>query len=167
MPGVPAATAARAWHLTGMIAADRNDGASLAAALAALLQRPEPALAADRLELEARQMALAGNHAAALAAFERTAALRRESGDNVGLARALAFAGGAADASARRAEAANFYLRAARSAAAEGQRDKAKGWLEAAQRSAAGSGRSDIMREAAVSLNDLRYCCGQPATGGP
>jgi hypothetical protein len=155
-PGIPPATAARAWHLTGMIAADRQDSPSLAAALAALSQRPEPALAADRLELEARQFALRGDHAAALAAFDRTATLRRESGDNVGLARALAFAGGSADASGRGADAANFYLRAARSAAAEGQRDKAKGWLEAAQRSAAGSGRQDILREASVAIDDLR-----------
>jgi tetratricopeptide (TPR) repeat protein len=154
--GVDAATAARAWHLRGMIAADRGDGAALAAALAALPESTSPALAADRLELGARQQAGAGAFDTARGGFERVAALRRDSGDYVGLARALAAAGKAAEASGDRAEAANLYIRAARSAAAEERRSEAREWFNTAARLATEDGRSDLAREASLGVENLK-----------
>jgi hypothetical protein len=155
-PGVDPATAARAWHLRGMIAADRGDGAGLTAALAALPESTLPALAADRLELAARQQAGNGAFDAARGGFGRVAALRRDAGDYVGLARALAAAGKAADASGDRAEAANLYIRAARSAAAEERRAEAREWFKTAARLAAEGGRSDLEREASLGVQNLK-----------
>jgi tetratricopeptide (TPR) repeat protein len=155
-PGVDPATAARAWHLRGMIAADRGEGAELAAALAALPESASPALAADRLELAARRQVSAGAFDTARGGFERVAALRRDSGDYVGLARALAAAGKAAEASGDRAEAANLYIRAARSAAAEERRAEAREWFNTAARLATEGGRSDLAREASLGVENLK-----------
>jgi hypothetical protein len=155
-PGTTPATIARAWHLLGMIAADQGNVTGVSTALAAIVERPEPALAADRTELEARRRALEGAHLEAVAGFERTATLRRERGDYTGIARALGFAAESATKAGQRGEAANFYLRAARSAAADGQRDKARGWLEAAHRAASASGQAELAREASAAMEELR-----------
>ena len=85
---------------------------------------------ADRSELQARlalrQSDFAGAHAAAMQA----AGIRQEAFDYRGMARALAVAALAAERSGEREAAADLYLRAGRSAAAQSDADIARPWLE-------------------------------------
>jgi tetratricopeptide (TPR) repeat protein len=146
--------AARAWHLRGMVAANRGDVAGINRSLGALDKATEPALVADRAELDARREALVGPPDVALAAFDKAATLRRDLGDHTGMVRALAFAAELAASAGRRADAADRYLRAARSANADGRRSEAVAWLGEARRLAAESGHPELIREAGMRLDD-------------
>jgi hypothetical protein len=87
---------------------------------------------ADRLELQARLGLRQGDPAAARAAAMQAAGIRQEGLDYRGMARALAVAAQAAERSGDREGAADLYLRAGRSAAAQSDADTARPWLERA-----------------------------------
>jgi hypothetical protein len=90
--GDPMASA-RAAFLLGLIAADRRDVPALNAALGALPQSDDqPEIRADRLHLTGRLHLIRKEHQAAANAFMAEEALRRASGDEPGIARALALA---------------------------------------------------------------------------
>jgi len=124
--------AARATFLRGLIADERGDGAGLNAAAQRLGTLGTPALQADAAELAARAALRRGDPAAAVRSAERTATLRQQTLDYRGLARALALGGKAAARAGDTASAADFYLRAGRSAAAQGDKPAARAWLSEA-----------------------------------
>jgi tetratricopeptide (TPR) repeat protein len=147
---------APALYLKGMIAADRGRASELAAIVAALGEPTADVLRADRLELSGRLDLMQEHPDAALPAFRDSARLRRSIGDYRGMAQALAFAGEAAEASGRDAEAADLYFRAGRSAEVEGQFAEARRWLADAARIANRTGQTVIRDQAAVRLEQLR-----------
>ena len=114
--GTTPALADPAWFLRGLIADERGDRAGLDRAAAALGPSADPA---DIDELRARRLR---DRAAALHAAD----LRRDALDYRGLARALALA---ASLTPDAAAAADLYLRAGRSAAAQGEKAQAQAWL--------------------------------------
>ena len=130
--GDPAA-AARAGFLRGLMADERGDAAGLAAAAAALRPSGDPALQADQAELAARLALRRDDGAAADAAAARAVALRQEALDYRGVARALALQGEAALRLGRPAAAADLFLRAGRSALAQGDAASGRPWLERAR----------------------------------
>jgi hypothetical protein len=125
-------TAAGASFLRGLIADEADDEAGLQAAVNKLSGASAPLRVADRLELAARlqlrQSAFAQAHAAAVQA----AGIRQEGLDYRGMARALAVAALAAERTEDRELAADLYLRAGRSAAAQSDAETARPWLERA-----------------------------------
>jgi hypothetical protein len=136
---------ARARFIEGLIAADAQDAQGLAAARAALEPSERPDLEADRLELDGRAALLAGNAAGARSALLEAARYRQNARDYPGMARALAWAGDAATREGRGGEAADLYLRAGRSAAADGDTPSARRWLDQAMGAARASGASDVI----------------------
>lgn len=139
---------ARARFIEGLVAADARDAAALAAARAALPPSALPDLAADRLELDGRAALLAGDAAGAAEALLGAAGLRREARNYPGMARALALAAEAATRQGRPAEAADLWLRAGRSAAADGDARSAARWLDQAARAARQAGAADVLAAA-------------------
>ena len=144
--------ASAATFLRGLIADDRHDLNGLTAASDSLRQTPaatdpaggatpttatdiasRAAQQADALELEARLARLKGDDASAQAAALQAADLRRMAIDYRGLARALSVAADAAR-HAQSPAAADLYLRAGRSAAAQGDKAAAETWLTEALR---------------------------------
>jgi hypothetical protein len=125
-------TAAGASFLRGLIADEADDEDGLQAAVNTLSGASAPLRVADRLELAARlqlrQSAFAPAHAAAMQA----AGIRQQGLDYRGMARALAVAALAAERTEDRELAADLYLRAGRSAAAQSDADTARPWLERA-----------------------------------
>lgn len=111
---------ARATYLTGLLAADRGDRTALRIAIKRLPASEQPELAADRLALTGRLALLDGEAGAAFNAFTAEERLRRTSGDEAGVARALTSAAQAAEKGGRRSEAADLYFRAGRSAVQAG-----------------------------------------------
>ena len=146
---------ARARYLQGAIAADRGDAAGVARTLAALADPARDELRADRLELVGRLRMLERDPAGALGPLRESADIRRDVLDYVGMARALALAGAAAEAAGRLAEAADLYLRAGRSAGAGGDPADARRWLEAAARLAAAADEAEILAQARERLDRL------------
>ncbi len=128
--GGDADAAAGASFLRGLLADEAGDEAGLRAALTRLSGAAAPLRQADRSELQARlalhQVDFAGAQSAALQA----ASIRQEALDYRGMARALAVAGLAAERAGQTEAAADFYLRAGRSAAAQADADTAKPWLQ-------------------------------------
>jgi hypothetical protein len=122
--------AAGASFLRGLIADEADNEPGLRAAVGRLSGVAAPLRVADRLELQARlslrQDAFAQAHAAAMQA----AGMRQEGLDYRGMARALAVAAQAAERSGDRELAADLYLRAGRSAAAQSDAGTARPWLE-------------------------------------
>lgn len=147
---------ARARFIEGLIAADRGDRAALALARTALPDDRRPDFAADSAELAGRDALLAGDPAAALAAFLRAADLRQEARDYPGLARALALASEAAERLGRLADAADLAFRAGRSAAADGARGEADRRLERAIRLARAAGAPAVTAAAEAERRRLR-----------
>ncbi|MBK8175077.1 MAG: hypothetical protein IPK66_07370 [Rhodospirillales bacterium] len=133
LPSASAETVARATFLTGLVADDDGDTAALAAALAALSQTPNEASGADRDELSGRVALRQGDPIAAGKEFIKAADRRRALGDDRGMARALALAGGAAEARGDAMAAADLFLRAGRSAALSDDPGDAVGWLQRAR----------------------------------
>lgn len=140
-------TAARAWFIRGLVFADRGDRGGLNQAIAALHPTKSADLEADRLELQGRAAMLDGQTAAALTAFEQATANRQQALDYRGMARALALAGDASLRLNRIREAANFLLRAGRSALLQGDVAAAQDWLKQADDLAARSGQTDMVDE--------------------
>jgi hypothetical protein len=124
--------AARASFLRGLIADERGDAAGLASAAQSLKSANSPALQADSAELAARLSLRRGNFADARREAEHAAALRQQSLDYRGLARGLALAGEAARRGGDAKGAADLFLRAGRSAAAQGDEASARNWLHEA-----------------------------------
>jgi hypothetical protein len=127
-----------AWFLRGLIADARHDRPGLQKAAAAMTASADPA---DVAELQARV-----SHNPALAI--RAADLRREKLDYRGMARALALA---AQFTPDASQAADLYLRAGRSAAAQGDTADARVWLGKARATPDTALRSD----AEQALRDL------------
>jgi tetratricopeptide (TPR) repeat protein len=146
----------RALFLRGRIAADRADTAGVSRALALLGHAQNAELRADRLELLGRLDLLEDRPESALPSFRESADLRREVEDYIGMARALALAGEAAQSTGRVAEAADLYFRAGRSAELEGNQADARRWLESAARLAATTGQAEILSQARERLEQLK-----------
>ncbi|MBY0323839.1 MAG: hypothetical protein K2X72_34295 [Reyranella sp.] len=140
----------RAWFIRGLVAADRSDATGLAQAIAALAPPTKQAdLEADRQELQGRAALLAGDSAAALTLFEQSAANRQQALDYRGMARALSLAGDAALRSGRAADAADFFLRAGRSALLQGDTATATPLLKRAEDLGKQTGQTGIVEEVA------------------
>ncbi len=145
------AAALRGRFLLGLIAADRRDAGALASALGSLGADEASEWRADRRELEAHVASVAGDHAAARAAFLAAAELRRDVLDYPSMARALAAAGAAAERAGAAGEAADLYLRAGRSALlGSGGAARAELWLAAAERLARSAGDTPILEAVAA-----------------
>jgi hypothetical protein len=128
-----------AWFLRGLIADMRRDRLGLERAAASMTKA---ANAADVGELQAR---LSHNPQPAMHAAD----LRREDLDYRGMARALALA---AQWTPDASEAADLYLRAGRSAAAQGDVTNARLWLSEARKRSPDTGLRSIVDQA---LHDL------------
>lgn len=125
-------TAFSASFLRGLIADDANNADGLAAALGRLNTPSGPAQQADRAELGARVARRGGDTAQAKSGALQAADLRRVSLDYRGMARALALAADAARLAGDKPAAADLFLRAGRSAAAQNDPETAKAWLQQA-----------------------------------
>jgi hypothetical protein len=137
--------AARASFLRGLIADAAGDTAGLQSALASLGAPADAETQADAAELSARLKLRQGDPAGARADAQRAAALRRDLPDYRGLARALALEAQAARQAGDQSAAADLYLRAGRSAAAQGDTDQARMWLRQA-----GAASDPAIRQAAA-----------------
>ena len=124
--------AAGASFLRGLIADEAGNEDALRAALGRLAGVSAPLRVADRLELQARLALRQDDFATARAAAMHAATVRQEGLDYRGMARALAVAAAAAEQSGERELAADLYLRAGRSAAAQSDAATARPWLERA-----------------------------------
>jgi len=123
--------AARATFLRGLIADERGDEAGLSAAVDRLSGAKTQALEADFAELAARLALRRSDPVRARQQAARAAELRQQTLDYQGLARALAIEGVAAERAGDDA-AADLFLRAGRSAAAQGDKADARKWLRRA-----------------------------------
>ncbi|MEZ5833906.1 MAG: hypothetical protein R3D05_22270 [Dongiaceae bacterium] len=122
--------AAGASFLRGLIADEAGNETQLRDAAARLSGAAAPLRVADRLELEARLALRQGNPDAAREAAMQAAGIRQEALDYRGMARALAVAGLATERAGERELAADLYLRAGRSAAAQADAETARPWLQ-------------------------------------
>lgn len=128
--GSDADTAAGASFLRGLLADEAGDIAGIAAALDRLAGATAPLRQADRLELQARLALHREDFTGARNAALQAATIRQDALDYRGMARALAVAGLAAERAGETEAAADLYLRAGRSAAAQADADTAKPWLQ-------------------------------------
>jgi hypothetical protein len=124
--------AAGASFLRGLIADDAGSEAGLRDALAHLSNATEPLRRADRLELRARLALRQEDFSRARSAALQAADIRQQALDYRGMARALALSAAAAERAGEREAAADLYLRAGRSAAAQSDAETARPWLERA-----------------------------------
>lgn len=146
--------AAGASFLRGLIADEAGDEAALAAALSRLASATAPLRLADRLELQARQSSRRGDLAGARAAALQSASIRQEALDYRGMARALAVAAAAAEREGQNELAADLYLRAGRSAAAQGDPATARPWLEQALRLTSDAATAQAARDVLAGLDE-------------
>lgn len=146
-------TAAGASFLRGLIADEMDNAPGLQAARQQLAAAATPVRIADRLELDARLALRGGSPAAARQAAQQAAAIRQEILDYRGMARALAVAGLAAKQTGDNPAASDFYLRAGRSAAAQGDGSTARPWLEEALALSEDSAITDAAQRALDSLD--------------
>lgn len=129
-----AGAAFSASFLRGLIADDADDAAGLTTALQRMSPPNGPAQQADLAELQARVARRGGDFAQARSSAMQAADLRRTSLDYRGMARSLALAADAAQQSGDAPAAADLYLRAGRSAAAQNDPDTARAWLRQAMK---------------------------------
>jgi hypothetical protein len=122
--------AAGASFLRGLIADETGDEAGLRHALDRLSGASAPLRRADRQELQARLALRQDDLADARVAAMQAAGIRQEAFDYRGMARALAVAALAAERAGDGEAAADLYLRAGRSAAAQSDADTARPWLK-------------------------------------
>ena len=128
------AAAARAAFLRGLTADDTGDVAGLRAALTKVTGVAGAEHQADEAELSARLALRTGDAPRASTEARQAAALRRDLLDYRALARCLALEAEASERQGDGNAAANLYLRAGRSAAAQGDAAAAKRWLNQAIR---------------------------------
>jgi hypothetical protein len=143
--GADPVAAARASFLRGLIADDAGDVAGLDDAIARLAQPASEDQRADADELIARRDLRQRMFSAATDAAGRAANLRRTALDYRGMARALSVAADATARSGNPQAAAELYMRAGQSAAAQGDGDSARPWL----RQVLALSRDEALREAA------------------
>lgn len=124
--------ALRADFLRGLIADETNDVVGLDRAIAHLAVATLPDQQADDAELLARRDLRQGAFKSAAAQAEHAADLRRGTLDYRGMARALAMAAQAEARAGHGGVAADFYMRAGQSAAAQGDVNTARPWLQRA-----------------------------------
>jgi len=148
----PSEIADGASFLRGVIADERNDDAGLRAALGRIADRKAPVQRADWRELEARLALRHDQFSAARSAALEAAAIRQTILDYRGMARALYVAALAAERAGDSQGAADLYLRAGRSAAAQGDTTTARPWLEQALRL---THNSDVTEAAQSALDRL------------
>jgi len=122
--------AAGASFLRGLIGDETGNADSLQAAHQRLSGANTPIRIADRQELEARLALRQNDPARARSAAVQSANTRQEILDYRGMARSLSVAGRAAAQAGDNEAAADFYLRAGRSAAAQGDATTARPWLQ-------------------------------------
>jgi hypothetical protein len=122
--------AAGASFLRGLIADEAGSTEGLRQALARLSGASAPLRRADQQELQARLALREGDVAGARAAAMQAAGIRQEALDYRGMARALSVAALAAERTGDGEAAADLYLRAGRSAAAQSDADTARPWLK-------------------------------------
>lgn len=147
----------RARYLQGLIAIDAGDAAGGRAAANALAAAKSPDVEGDRYELLARLALADGNYTAARSAAEQSAEQRRAAFDYRGMSESLALAGEAAEREQRSEVAADYFLRAGRSALMRNDTRLADRWLQRARVNAQRAGATDmraqidaLMREMAV-----------------
>lgn len=138
---------ARAWFIRGLVAAERGDGAGLNQAIAALPPSKQTDFEADRQELQGRAALLAGQPGEALTLFEQSATNRQQALDYRGMARALSLAGDSTLRLGRSADAADFFLRAGRSALLQGDTATATPLLKRAEDLGKQTGQTGIVQE--------------------
>jgi hypothetical protein len=126
-------SAAGASFLRGLIADEAGNAPELQTALSRLPADGGPVREADRLELQARLQLRQNGYAAARDSALRAAELRQRGLDYRGMARVLAVAGQAAERAGDGEGAADLYLRAGRSAAAQSDAATARPLLEHAE----------------------------------
>jgi hypothetical protein len=143
---------ARATFLRGLIADDRGDEAGLATAADALTTAKTPPFEADSAELAARLALRRGDPARAREQAAHAAGLRQATLDYRGLVRALAIEGVAVERAGDKITAADLFLRAGRSAAAQGDKTSARAWLSRAMSLAPGQ---PVDRDAADLLRGI------------
>jgi hypothetical protein len=129
---------ARATFPRGLIADDKADEAGLATASDVLTTATTPPFEADSAELSARLALRRGDPARAREQAAHAAGLRQATLDYRGLARALAIEGAAVERAGDKIAAADLFLRAGRSAAAQGDKTSARDWLRRAMSLAPG-----------------------------
>ena len=139
--------AAGASFLRGLIADEAGNDAGLGDALGRLSGASAPLRVADRLELQSRLALRQDDPMAARSAAMQAAALRQEALDYRGMARALSRAGDAALRSGRSADAADFFLRAGRSALLQGDTAAATPLLKRAEDLGKQTGQTGIVDE--------------------
>lgn len=147
------AAAARARFLLGLIADETGDAAGLDAAIASLAQPGSADQQADVDELLARRDLRRGEFSTAIAEAERSADLRRTALDYRGMARALAVAADAEVHAGDARAAAELYMRAGQSAAAQGDADTARSWLRRATELGNDPAIYEAARQAIAALN--------------
>jgi hypothetical protein len=125
--------AAGASFLRGLIADEAGNAPGLQAALGRLPTGGGPVREADRLELQARLQLRQNGYATARGYALQAAELRQRGLDYRGMARVLAVAGSAAERAGDAEGAADLYLRAGRSAAAQSDAVTARPLLERAE----------------------------------
>jgi hypothetical protein len=126
------AAAARASFLRGLIADQEGNTSELQAALARLESATTAEQRADADELAARRDLREGRFTNAVVEAKRAADARRNAMDYRDMARALALAAAAAAHGGSIATAADLYIRAGQSAAAQGDAEMARPWLRQA-----------------------------------
>jgi hypothetical protein len=122
----------QACFLRGLIADKWGDTKGTQAARQCMARPTTTAEHADVEELSALISLRQGEATRAEKEAESAADLRRQVDDYRGMARALALAGAGAQQAGSAAMAASLYLRAGRSAAAQGDRQTARQWLHSA-----------------------------------
>jgi tetratricopeptide (TPR) repeat protein len=148
-------TAAGASFLRGLMADEGDDEAGLRAALGRLSSATTPVRQADRLELRARLALRQSDVAGARSSALQAAAIRQEILDYRGMARALAVAGLAAERDKDHEAAADLYLRAGRSAAAQSDPATARPWLDQALKLTRDPATAEAARLAMDSLDKI------------
>lgn len=147
---VETATRQRAVFILGLIDAGQGDAASLRVRIAGLQDA-----ALDRMELQARLAAIEGDTGTALGLLDQVIARRGEQRDFRGMSRALAAAGTLAEQVGRNRLAADYLLRAGRSAAQRQAVDAAE-WLQRAIRLGESAGDRALVLEAESVLATLQ-----------
>jgi hypothetical protein len=150
--GTDVDSAAGASFLRGLIADEAGNEPGLQQALARLPIGGGPVREADRLELQARLQLRENGFVAARNSALEAAAIRQRGLDYRGMARVLAVAGLAAERAGDAEGAADLYLRAGRSAAAQSDPATARPLLQRAEKL---TGNPATKAEAAQALTNL------------
>lgn len=151
--GTDPAVCARASFLRGLIADETGNTAGLEQALARLARPVSDDQRADFDELEARRYLRQRAFTAAVTDALSAADTRRKLVDYRGMARALSVAAAAQFAAGSTEAAAELYMRAGQSAAAQGDMASARIWLGQALQLGHDSASREAARSALASLN--------------